>query len=43
VDKVAAFRARHERCKEMLAELDRSGESQISLTDLDSRAPLKVY
>ena len=29
---------RRERCQEMLAELDRTGESQISLTDPDSRA-----
>jgi transposase len=37
-EKIAAVRARRERCQEMLAELDRTGESQISLTDPDSRA-----
>jgi transposase/IS5 family transposase len=37
-EKIAAVRGRRERCKTMLAELDRSGESQISLTDPDSRA-----
>jgi DDE family transposase len=37
-EKVAAVRERRERCKEMLAELDRTGENQISLTDPDSRA-----
>lgn len=36
--KIAAVRERRTRCKEMLAELDRTGESQISLTDPDSRA-----
>ena len=36
--KIAAVGARRTRCKEMLAELDRTGEDQISLTDLDSRA-----
>jgi transposase len=36
--KIAAVRDRRERCKEMLAELDRTGASQISLTDPDSRA-----
>jgi transposase len=37
-EKVAALSARRKRCKEMLAELDRTGEDQISLTDPDSRA-----
>jgi transposase len=37
-EKIAAVRGRRERCQEMLAELDRTGESQISLTDPDSRA-----
>jgi transposase len=37
-EKIAAVRGRRERCKAMLAELDRNGESQISLTDPDSRA-----
>ena len=36
--KIAAIRERRERYKDMLAELDRTGESQISLTDPDSRA-----
>jgi transposase/IS5 family transposase len=37
-EKIAAVRGRRDRCREMLAELDRTGESQISLTDPDSRA-----
>lgn len=37
-EKIAAIRERRGRCKEMLAELDRTGEKQISLTDPDSRA-----
>jgi transposase len=37
-EKIAAVRGRRERCQEMLAELDHTGESQISLTDPDSRA-----
>src|SRR3954465_15862952 len=37
-EKIAAVRERRERCKAMLAELDRTGEDQISLTDPDSRA-----
>jgi transposase len=36
--KIAAIRARRTRCQEMLAQLDRTGEDQISLTDPDSRA-----
>ncbi len=36
--KIAAIRARRTRCQAMLAELDRTGEDQISLTDPDSRA-----
>jgi hypothetical protein len=35
---MAAVRDRRTRCQEMLAELDRTGENQISLTDPDSRA-----
>src|SRR5271165_6983714 len=37
-EKIAAIQERRERHKEMLAELDQTGESQISLTDPDSRA-----
>src|SRR3954462_11345883 len=37
-EKIAAVRGRRERCMAMLAELDRTGENQISLTDPDSRA-----
>jgi transposase len=37
-EKIAAIRERRERHKDMLAELDQMGESQISLTDPDSRA-----
>ncbi len=37
-EKVAAVRERRQRWKAMLAELDRTGENQISLTDPDSRA-----
>src|SRR6201988_5246278 len=37
-EKIAAVHGRRERCKAMLAELDRTGEDQISLTDPDSRA-----
>jgi transposase len=37
-EKIAAVSERRARCREMLAELDRTGESQISLTDPDSRA-----
>jgi len=37
-EKIAAIGARRTRCTEMLAELDKTGESQISLTDPDSRA-----
>jgi len=37
-EKVAALSDRRKRCQEMLAELDRTGEDQISLTDPDSRA-----
>ena len=37
-EKIAAIRARRTRCKDMLAQLDRTGEDQISLTDPDSRA-----
>ena len=37
-EKITAIRERRARCKDMLAELDRTGEDQISLTDPDSRA-----
>src|SRR4051794_9150651 len=37
-EKIAAVRGRRERCQEMLAELDCTGESQVSLTDPGSRA-----
>src|ERR1700757_3226788 len=37
-EKIAAVRERRERHKDMLAVLDQTGESQISLTDPDSRA-----
>ena len=37
-EKIAAIGERRTRCKDMLAELDRTGEDQISLTDPDSRA-----
>src|SRR5215471_20218309 len=37
-EKIAAMRERRARHKDMLAELDRTGENQISLTDPDSRA-----
>jgi transposase len=37
-DKIKAVGERRARCREMLAELDRTGEDQISLTDPDSRA-----
>jgi transposase len=37
-EKIAAIRERRTRCKEMLEQLDRTGEEQISLTDPDSRA-----
>src|SRR4051812_17187224 len=36
-EKIAAIRARRTRCQEMLAQLDHTGEDQISLTDPDSR------
>src|SRR4051795_4259107 len=37
-EKIAAIRQRRTRCKDMLAQLDQTGEDQISLTDPDSRA-----
>jgi hypothetical protein len=37
-EKINAIRERRTRCADMLAELDRTGEDQISLTDPDSRA-----
>ncbi len=39
-EKIAAIRSRRTRCQDMLAQLDRTGEDQISLTDPDSRARL---
>jgi transposase len=38
VEKIAAMRERRARHKDILAELDQTGENQISLTDPDSRA-----
>jgi hypothetical protein len=37
-EKIAAIRARRTRCQEMLTQLERTGEDQISLTDPDSWA-----
>jgi transposase len=37
-EKINAIRGRRARCADMLAQLDRTGEDQISLTDPDSRA-----
>jgi transposase len=37
-EKIAAVRERRTRCQDMLAELERTGADQISLTDPDSRA-----
>jgi transposase len=37
-EKIAAIHERRTRCQAMLAELDRTGEDQISLTDPDTRA-----
>src|ERR1700712_838667 len=37
-EKIAAIRERRTRCKDMLEQLERTGEDQISLTDPDSRA-----
>jgi len=37
-EKIVALRSRRTRCQDMLAELDRTGEDQVSLTDPDSRA-----
>jgi len=37
-EKIAAIRTRRRRCQGMLAQLDRTGEDQISLADPDSRA-----
>src|SRR3954467_290159 len=37
-EKIAAIRARRTRCQDMLTQLERTGEDQISLTDPDSRA-----
>ncbi len=37
-EKIAAIRTKRDRLTALLADLDRSGESQISLTDPDSRA-----
>ena len=41
-ERIAAIRERRERYKDMLAELDQTGESQISLTDPDSRAMRRI-
>ena len=37
-EKISAIRERRTRCKDMLEQLERTGEDQISLTDPDSRA-----
>jgi Transposase DDE domain len=37
-EKIAAIRERRTRCKDMLEQLERTGEDQISLSDPDSRA-----
>ena len=37
-EKIDAIQAKRDRLKSLLADLDRSGESQVSLTDPDSRA-----
>jgi len=37
-EKITAIRERRTRCQDMLAQLDRTGEDQVSLTDPDSRA-----
>jgi transposase len=37
-EKIAAIRGQRERHKDMLAELNRTAESQVPLTDPDSRA-----
>ncbi len=37
-EKIDAIRAKRDRLRSLLADLDRSGESQVSLTDPDSRA-----
>jgi transposase len=37
-EKIAALGNRRQRCRDMLADLERTGEDQISLTDPDSRA-----
>ena len=37
-EKIVAVRERRARCQDMLAELERTGEDQISLTNPDSRA-----
>ena len=39
-EKIAAIRSRRTRCKEVLAQLDKTGEDQIPLTDPDSRVRL---
>jgi transposase len=41
-EKIAAVRGKRERHKALLAELDRTGEDQISLTDPDSRAMARM-
>jgi transposase len=37
-EKIAAIRTKRDRLRSLLADLDRTGESQVSLTDPDSRA-----
>ena len=41
IEKIAVIGARRRRCTQMLAELGKTGENQISLTDPDSRAGLR--
>ncbi len=40
--KIAAVRGKRERYRALLEQLDRTGEDQISLTDLDSRAMARM-
>ncbi len=40
--KIAAVRGKRERYQALLEQLDRTGEDQISLTDLDSRAMARM-
>ena len=41
-EKIAAIQGKRDRHKEMLAELDRTGDDQISLTDSDARAMARM-